>query len=270
MNHPAAKKHMGVGLFVLVLLSCLLLVGLTGCSDGEPYQVDYCGAEDCYSNAKDSYRVGTEVTLYFDLVATDTDYSFLLDGEPVHYTYDDQKGFVIQFTMPNHDVKLECNSKNSMLASPDDGWGDSGYEDGSGSMGPGNPLAEITLDEIAEEAGCVLTLPEDIFCDLSVTRINVEPPLYSLDFLFSEDGNCYTFRLQMDPEASDISGMYYGWTEHEVTEDYELYCSEEGQGIILWQDEQAAFSIAMEEHAARDALVSMRTYMMESMEYTND
>ena len=263
MNHPAArKKHMGVGLFVLSLLGGLLLVGLTSCSGGERYQVDYCGSKDCYSNAKDSYRAGTEVTLYFDLVATDTDYSFLLDGEPVHYTYDDRKGFVIQFTMPNHDVKLECNSKNSMLPFPDDGWDDFEYEDDSGSMGLGNPLTEITLDEIAEETGCVLTLPEDIFCDLSATRINVDPPLYSLDFLFSEDGNRYTFRLQMDPAAGDISGMYYDWTERETTEDYELYCSGEGQGLILWQNEQASFSIAMESNASRHRLLEMKSILL--------
>ena len=268
MNHPAArKKHMGVGLFVLVLLSGLFLVGLTGCSGGERYQVDYCGSKDCYSNAKDSYRAGTEVTLYFELVATDTDYSFRLDGEPVNYTYDDTKGFVIQFTMPNHDVKLECNTKNSMLPFPDDGWNDFGYEDGSGSMGLGNPLVEITLDELAEEAGCVLTLPEDIFHDLSVMRIDGDPPLYSLDYCFSGDWNYYTLRLQMDPAAGDISGMYYDWTERETTEDYVLYCNGEGQGLILWQDEQASFSIAMEEHASREALLSMRTCMMESLKY---
>lgn len=256
MNHPAArKKHMGVGLFVLVLLSGLLLVGLTGCSGGERYQVDYCGSKGCYSNAKDSYRAGTEVTLYFDLVATDTDYSFLLDGESVNYTYDDQKGFVIQFTMPDHDVKLEYDSRNSMLAM------------GDGFTGMVNPLTESSLAELAEETGYTLTLPEDTFQNLSVIRIAGEPALYSLTFLYNGDGNWYTFRLQRDPTAGDISGMYYDWTERDTTEDYELCCTEEGQGIILWQDEQAAFSIAMEEHASREALLSMRTCMMESMEY---
>lgn len=79
------------------------------------YTVDYCGAKYCYSNAKDSYKAGTNVKLYFELIATDTDYSFTLDGEPVKWSYDENKGFVIEFTMPEHDVKLECHSKNSML-----------------------------------------------------------------------------------------------------------------------------------------------------------
>ena len=256
MNHPAArKKHMGVGLFVLVLLSGLLLVGLTGCSGGERYQVDYCGSKGCYSNAKDSYRAGTEVTLYFDLVATDTDYSFLLDGEPVRYTYDDKKGFVIQFTMPDHDVKLEYDSRNSMLAM------------GDGFTGMVNPLTESSLAELAEETGYTLTLPEDTFQNLSVIRIAGEPALYSLTFLYNGDGNWYTFRLQRDPAAGDISGMCYAWTEQEVTESHKLYWVEDEQGICLWQDEHAAFSIAMEEHASREALLSMRTCMMESLKY---
>lgn len=254
MQHPTArKKHMGVGLFVLVLLSGLLLVGLTGCSGGERYQVDYCGSKGCYSNAKDSYRAGTEVTLYFDLVATDTDYSFRLDGEPINYTYDDKKGFVIQFTMPDHDVKLEYDSRNSMLAM------------GDGFTGMVNPLTESSLAELAEETGYTLTLPEDTFQNLSVIRIAGEPALYSLTFLYNGDGNRYTFRLQRDPAAGDISGMYYAWTEQEVTESHKLYWVEDEQGICLWQDEHAAFSIAMTENAASDALLQMKNLMVQSL-----
>ena len=97
----------------LLLLGCLPFM-FAGCNAKE-YKVDYCGSKYCYSNAKDSYKAGTKVVLYFELIATDTDYSFTLDGEPINYSYDEEKGFVIEFTMPEHDVKLECNSKNSML-----------------------------------------------------------------------------------------------------------------------------------------------------------
>jgi hypothetical protein len=193
------------------------------------------------------------VTLYFDLVATDTDYSFLLDGEPIHYTYDDQKGFVIQFTMPDHDVKLEYDSRNSMLAM------------GDGFTGMVNPLTESSLAELAEETGYTLTLPEDTFQNLSVIRIAGEPALYSLTFLYNGDGNWYTFRLQRDPTAGDISGMYYAWTEQEVTESHKLYWIEDEQGICLWQDEHAAFSIAMTENAASDALLQMKDLMVQSL-----
>ena len=80
------------------------------------YQVDYCGQKDLFNNAKDSYKEGTVVKVYFDLIATDTDYTFYLDDQPVHVTYDSNKGYVIEFVMPNHDVKLSFDSKQSMIA----------------------------------------------------------------------------------------------------------------------------------------------------------
>ena len=106
---------MKTGLILLSLVGCLILAGLTGCAGGEKYRVDYCGIKDMYGKARDSYRAGTEVTLYFDLIATDTDYSFYLDGERIRFEYDEKKGFVIRFTMPEHDVKLECETVGSML-----------------------------------------------------------------------------------------------------------------------------------------------------------
>ena len=94
------------------------MFGLSGCF-GKKYHVDYCGAKDCYRGAKDYYRAGTNVKIYYELIATDTDYHFYLDDEPLNFTYDDLKGFVIEFTMPEHDVKLECISINSMLPPAD-------------------------------------------------------------------------------------------------------------------------------------------------------
>ena len=93
------------------------LLSLLGCSSNK-YKIDYCGSKYCYSDAKDSYRAGKEVVLYFNLIATDTDYSFKLDGESLNFTYDDKKGFIIRFTMPEHDVKLECITKESMTYVP--------------------------------------------------------------------------------------------------------------------------------------------------------
>ena len=107
-------KHMSVSLYLITPLLCvLLLVGLAGCS-GEKYRVEY-DYKDAYRNAKDYYRAGAEVTLYYDLIATDTDYSFYLDGEYVPFTYDEEKGFIIEFIMPEHDVHLTCNQRSSML-----------------------------------------------------------------------------------------------------------------------------------------------------------
>lgn len=89
------------------------MFGLSGCA--KKYQVDYCGQQGAYDNAKKSYRAGEQVELHYKYIATDTDYSFYLDGEHVDYSYDDKHGFVISFIMPEHDVKLECRTVNSMV-----------------------------------------------------------------------------------------------------------------------------------------------------------
>ena len=106
---------------VALLLGGIILLGMTGCT-GEQYAVDYCGQKDDYTNARDSYRAGEKVTLCYYLIATDTDYSFYLDDERLNTDYDENKGFIISFTMPEHDVKLECRSVNTMVENPDIQW----------------------------------------------------------------------------------------------------------------------------------------------------
>ena len=76
--------------------------------------------KEFYSNAKNTYKAGEEVELIFDLVASDTDYTFYLDGKieglDVHGT---GNSFIIRFTMPDHDIKLDYSEKNSMEYQPD-------------------------------------------------------------------------------------------------------------------------------------------------------
>ena len=104
---------------VIVTAVIIIAIIITGCGK-RSYKVDYCGAKDFYANAKDTYKSGEEVELIFDLVATDTDYTFYLDGKSedldVHGT---GNGFVIRFTMPDHDVKLSYSENNSMEYLPD-------------------------------------------------------------------------------------------------------------------------------------------------------
>ncbi len=98
----------------------ILMLGVTvlfGCGE-KTYHVDYLGQKQFYENAKDSYRAGEQVTVYFRLIATDTDYAFFVDGERINFDYDEKKGFVISFTMPDHDVTLSCQSRNSMVYDP--------------------------------------------------------------------------------------------------------------------------------------------------------
>lgn len=77
------------------------------------YKVDYCKRMGCFEGAKEYYEEGDQVTLKYSLIASDTDYSFRLDGEPVSFRYEGG-AFVISFTMPSHDVRLECFEENTM------------------------------------------------------------------------------------------------------------------------------------------------------------
>lgn len=99
--------------------SMILLLGgmvmlLFGCGK-KLYKVDYCGAQSVYENAKESYREGERVVLKYGLIATDTNYSFYLDDEPIDYNYKDG-AYLLSFVMPGHDVKIECRTSNSMVA----------------------------------------------------------------------------------------------------------------------------------------------------------
>lgn len=69
------------------------------------------------SGAKTQYAAGEEVTLYYGLIATDTDYSFGIEPADVEMTrsYDPAYGFVFKFTMPAHDVTLSKTSRNTMV-----------------------------------------------------------------------------------------------------------------------------------------------------------
>ncbi len=73
-----------------------------------------------FESKKTSYAEGDKVKVYYNIIATDTDYSFYTDSEDVELKrdYDDKKGFVISFIMPAHDVALHVDSVNSMEYHP--------------------------------------------------------------------------------------------------------------------------------------------------------
>ena len=83
------------------------------------YPVEYWTDIEYLENAKPAYPAGASVLLYYDLIATDTDYTFFLDGEPLNYGFDESKGFVLSFIMPAHAVKLACERKNTMMYDPE-------------------------------------------------------------------------------------------------------------------------------------------------------
>ena len=98
----------------ILLIGVVIMTLFSGCF-GKRYKVDYSGDMKYYKGAKSAYRAGEKVVLYYDLIATDTEYKFYLDGELLNHGYDEEKGFVISFTMPDHDVVLRCTTKNIMI-----------------------------------------------------------------------------------------------------------------------------------------------------------
>ena len=126
------------------------MFSLFGCR-AEKYRVDYGGNKASFRGAKDAYAAGADVTLYFPDIATDTDYSFFLDGEPLNTDYEARKGFVLRFTMPEHDVTLTVQSVNSMTAPLSSPEGDKPSEKevtlSYDSFDGGGPEFSVTVDD---------------------------------------------------------------------------------------------------------------------------
>jgi hypothetical protein len=118
-------RSFSLGLIVVLVLLGVVLVAagviaaLFGGFSRKRYKVDYDGQMSCYTNARETYREGDRVVLYYNFIATDTNYTFTLDGAELERDYDEEKGFVLSFIMPGHDVKLVCNIRNTMLYNPE-------------------------------------------------------------------------------------------------------------------------------------------------------
>lgn len=102
--------------WMLVLLGAMLMFGLFGCGK-QQYRLLFDGGE--FTSKRTSYAAGETVTVYFDGIATDTDYSFSSDDVELSQRYDDQHGYVFTFVMPEHDVTLHVSRRNSMEYEPE-------------------------------------------------------------------------------------------------------------------------------------------------------
>ncbi len=83
------------------------------CISRKRYHLDYDGQKDFYQGAQDTYPAGATVRLHFDFIATDTDYSFYLDDEPLRPSWKEEK-FTFIFKMPDHDAKIHYKAVNTM------------------------------------------------------------------------------------------------------------------------------------------------------------
>ena len=120
MRRSVLKERLRQGAALFLILALMSgVTAMSGCGRAK-YTVDYCGQKSGYRGAKDTYRAGQTVRLYYDEVGTDTDYTFLLDGENLNCTYRPSRGFLIRFVMPAHDVTLQCDAQCSMVRSGED------------------------------------------------------------------------------------------------------------------------------------------------------
>lgn len=123
-----------------------------------------------------------------------------------------------------------------------------------------NPISASSLEALEEETGHP-TAPFEALEALSVRRYDVEPVLYELEFT-GEDGRIYTLRLTEGKERTDISGMYFNWTQVTEEEGCCLSLDGQGHGICLWCANGFAYSLAMEAEASAEALCAMQALLV--------
>ena len=110
----------------LILIGVLIMLSISGCGK-QKYKLNYDGSG--FASPKTEYAAGEIVTVYYDLIATDTDYTFYIDDDvEMKQSYDDKHGYVFTFTMPEHDVTLHERSRNSMIYVPPIEYTDAGIK----------------------------------------------------------------------------------------------------------------------------------------------
>ena len=102
---------------ISILTGVILMISLFGCGK-QKHRLNF-GAYG-FESKKSEYAYGDKVTVYFNLIGTDTDYHFYLDDENIELkqSYDDKHGYILTFTMPDHDVTFNMNSHNNMVYIP--------------------------------------------------------------------------------------------------------------------------------------------------------
>lgn len=93
------------------------MFSFSGCGQ-QKYKLNYDGYG--FESRRTEYAAGDRVTVYYDLIATDTDYTFYIDDDvKMKQTYDNDHGYIFTFTMPDHDVTIHEEHRNSMEYIPE-------------------------------------------------------------------------------------------------------------------------------------------------------
>ena len=92
----------------------MIVMALLLCGCATKYKV-ICD-EIMFHGLKNGYKAGEKVEVSFDALATDSITEFWLDDEQIYCTYDEARGCIISFTMPDHDVTLDYTIRNTMTS----------------------------------------------------------------------------------------------------------------------------------------------------------
>ncbi len=115
-NNKDRCRGMNRSRWAAIFLGGTLMILLGGCGT-KKYTVSF--GEGYVPLEKTKYAAGESVSVSFDMIATDTDYSFFSDDVEFEQSYDPARGYVFTFTMPDHDVKIDMRTRNSMEYDPD-------------------------------------------------------------------------------------------------------------------------------------------------------
>ena len=116
--NPVKKRIICRALLLALTASTLLF--FPACNAAK-HKIDYCGQKEFYDRPPESCSAGKKVELCYkgEFVATDTDYTFFVDGEKASAKADDDGNIILRFVMPDHDVRVRCFANVTMREAGD-------------------------------------------------------------------------------------------------------------------------------------------------------
>ncbi len=215
------KKALCIAFILILGVAVLAFFG--GC-DKTKYEVDYCGQKDSFTNAEDSYEEGENVELYFPYVATDTNYSFYVEGADCKIDYADDKGYIISFTMPANSVKVWYESVNSMMYIDDSPEMLIDYYEATVATVDGDEYYELVL--FANPSRTEIYLDAYRGDGEGETHKRYAVPAEAIDECYEAIEKCNFREWNSNPDYSGITGAYYvlnfkdGYSHTRVTSEH--------------------------------------------------
>ena len=109
---------MRIGTMLTAFALALAALCLPACEGAQRYRLLFDGYG--FESERMEYAAGEKVTVTYDLIGTDTDYTFTIDEDVTwERDFDNLHGYVFRFTMPAHDVMISVESHSSMTMDPD-------------------------------------------------------------------------------------------------------------------------------------------------------